>query len=203
MTRFRLPFLMAVALLLTFAGVALGHTATPTCGGTLHLDRGSRTADIIRTDTDPDQLVWDDVAGNGTYAVVPGIYRVRWSDGYVVSHLEVTQCEQAIPSPTATPKPTTPRPQPSATSTPSAPIPSGTPTPSPVTTPSPTSSPTPKSTSPAPSLGVTPNPTLPPTDRVDAAVAETSLALVMVGALLVIFAFTFALVTSYLRKRDR
>jgi hypothetical protein len=77
---------IALATMALFAtpGVALGHSATVTCGGFLQLDWKPNTADITRTDVIPNQVIFANVAGDGKYAVVPGSYTVAWSDN--VSH---------------------------------------------------------------------------------------------------------------------
>ncbi len=139
----RLALIFAAALL-ALPVAASAHTAVTTCGGSIELAKGSATVDIIRTDVDPDVLVYDDAPGNGVLAVEPGTYKAAWSDGYVVRGLIVTACAQSEPTPTPTPTPTpepTPTPSPEATPTP-------TPCAFPHTPPEPCTTPVPEPTQP-------------------------------------------------------
>ena len=166
----------ALLLVAFFAGSVAAHNAIVSCGGFLQLDWKYSTADIIRTSDDPDTLVYDNVKGDGKYAVTPGTYKVVWADNhpYTVSNLVVAACP--VPTPTTEPVPTpTTEPVPTPTT---EPVP--TPTTPPVATPTP--KPTPSGTNVA-ETG-TPRITPPPTDGLAADNGSsgpgTGLALVLV-----------------------
>jgi hypothetical protein len=146
------------ALLVMTAGIVTAHNAVATCGGFLQLDYPSKTADIIRTSDDPDTLVYDNVNGGGKYAVIPGTYKVVWSDGYSKSNLLVEACPTPKPTPTPTPTPT---------QTPTLPPPPAPPNPTPTPTATPTEAvytPTPTASATSEAATGTPKVTPPPTD---------------------------------------
>lgn len=173
--------LLALIALMGLAGTVSAHTATSGCES-ITLARAPRgsTADILVWLSGRDyELVYDDVPGNGRYAIPVGTYKVVWSDGYTLKWIEVNSCEptptpEPTPSVSPTPTPTpTNSPEPSETPSPT-PSPSGTPQPTPPAspTPEPTSS-TPPTQQPTPSPDPStepsqPIPTLPPTDTADA-----------------------------------
>lgn len=103
---------LAVAALASMAlfatpGVALGHNAVASCGGFLTLDYPSKTATITRTDIAA--VPYSAVSGGGVYAVVPGTYKVVWSDNFTLRNLVVVACPTSpspSPSPSTDPSPT-------------------------------------------------------------------------------------------------
>jgi len=149
----------ALLLVAFFAGSVAAHNAIVSCGGFLQLDWKYSTADIIRTSDDPDTLVYDNVKGDGKYAVTPGTYKVVWADNhpYTVSNLVVAACP--VPTPTTEPVPTpTTEPVPTPTTEP-VPTPTTEPVPTPTTEPVPTPTTPPVATPTTPPVAT---PTTPP-----------------------------------------